>query len=302
MPSWLTASIVFMAWGAGVPAGAVAPGQRPAREQRDQQVIVSVLDRSGKPVSGLTPADFVVREDGVAREVLRVEQAATPMQIVVLVDTSSDMQLALQDLKPALRTFSRAIWAKSPDSDIALMEFGERPNQLGSPAKSPVALDPRIDNLFEHQGSGGYLLDALADAAHLLKARNAARPVVVVFSREATQEFSARRADQAEATVKDARLALWAIVLQENGAPNASDEARQRDLVLGDTAARSGGTREIVLHRMGLEPTFAQLADRLTGEYVVTYSRPDSLIPPTRIEVSVKREGARALATHWTGQ
>lgn len=297
----LTASVLGLGLAAGLSAAVAGQSQRPVRELRDQPVVVSVVDRDGKLVDGLTPTDFIVREDGVAREVIRVEKAGAPMQIVVLVDTSSDMQLPLEDLKPALKKFSHAIWAKNPDSDITLMEFGERPNQLVLRAKSPAVLDPAVDHLFEHQGSGGYLLDALNDAARLLKGRSAARPVVVVFGREDTQEFSAKRADQAEATLKDARVALWALVLQEHG-PNASDEARQRDLVLGDTSDKSGGTRETLLHRMAIDPSFTQLADRLTNAYVVTYSRPDSLIPPTKLEVSVKRDGARALATHWTGQ
>ena len=49
---------------------------------------VSVLDKAGAPVPDLGPADFIVREDNVAREVLRVAPATDPMQIAILVDNS----------------------------------------------------------------------------------------------------------------------------------------------------------------------------------------------------------------------
>ena len=50
---------------------------------------VSVLNEQGFPVPDLGPSDFIVREDGVAREVLRVAPAIEAMQIAVLVDNSA---------------------------------------------------------------------------------------------------------------------------------------------------------------------------------------------------------------------
>src|ERR1044071_3129282 len=47
---------------------------------------VSVVDKDGKPVASVAPEDLIVREDGVAREVLRVEPATDSMQVALLVD------------------------------------------------------------------------------------------------------------------------------------------------------------------------------------------------------------------------
>jgi VWFA-related protein len=293
-----SALVTAMALGVSPAAGPVA-GQRASREQ---QVVVAAVDKGGKAVPGLSAADFTVREDGVAREVLRVAQASAPMQIAILVDTSNDMQVVLQDVRRGLQAFARAIWAKSPESTIALMEIGERPRQIGSPTTDAKALDGNINALVEHSGAGTYLLDGLIETAAQLKNRQAERPVIVAFERDASQEFSTRLAAQVESAIKDAHATLWTLVLQEGDRPDTSNERRERDLALGDTAVHSGGARDVLLNRISIESRFAQLADRLTSQYAITYNRPESLIPPTRLEVTSKRAGVRIQAPQWTGQ
>ena len=67
---------------------------------------MSVVDKKGVPVTDVTPDDLVVREDGVAREILRVEPATDPMQVALLVDNS---QAATQaDPVPARRPSARS--------------------------------------------------------------------------------------------------------------------------------------------------------------------------------------------------
>jgi len=48
---------------------------------------------------------------------------------------------------------------------------------------------------------------------------------------------------------------------------------------------------------MALGGEFTKFADQLAGQYRVTYSRPDRLIPPDKVEVSVTRPGVQSRAT-----
>jgi hypothetical protein len=270
------------------------------RSTRQHQVTVSVLDRDGQPVPDMKPADFVVKEDGVAREVLKVETSSTPMQISVLVDTSAGTQLIMPDLRKAVQTFVGLVWSKSPESQIELREFGERPMQLVDFTKTPALIERGVGRLFEHPGSGAYMLEAIDDASKALKKREAERPVIAVFVNSDSPEFSNQQYAQIEDALKASKAALWAIVLGDR--PGGGSERRNREIVLGDVTTRSGGWREVVLDKMGLEREFEQLASRLTTQYVVTYSRPEELIPPSRLDVSVSRPNTQLIAPHWTGQ
>ena len=75
------------------------------RKSDEWTVYASVVDRTGTPVMGLSPADFAVRENGVAREILRVSPATDSLRIAVLVDTSQEMRNDLIDIRQSLRGF-----------------------------------------------------------------------------------------------------------------------------------------------------------------------------------------------------
>ena len=81
-----------------------------------------------------------------------------------------------------------------------------------------------------------------------------------------------------------------------------SSEARERALVLGDVTSWSGGTNTVILTPQALDGAFNSVAAQLTGRYLVTYGRPDSLVPPDRLEVEVKRRDVKVRATRWAGQ
>jgi VWFA-related protein len=252
---------------------------------------VGVVDAKGEPASGLQAADFQVREDGTAREVLKAGEATEPLTIALLVDDSQAMSPALQMVREALDGFIGALAGKA---EIALTTFGDRPEIAVDYTTDQKKLLNGAHHIFPRPGSGAYLMDALVEVSKGFQKREAKRPVIVVLAMDNETEFSNRHYQEVLADLDKSRAALHVITL---GMPNASatDEMRNRNTVIADGTARSGGRRDNVLALTGAAPRMKQLANELLHQYVVTYARPDTLIPPEKIEVTVKNP---ALTVH----
>jgi Ca-activated chloride channel family protein len=275
-----------------LPAGLRAQGHQ------DRQVYVSVVDANGEPVAGLTPTDFEVREDGAAREVLRVAPATGRMTIAVLIDDSQAATRAIPDIRKGLQSFVTAL---SKGNEISLITFGERPTILVDYTATLAQLTDGVNRLFARPGSGAYLLEAIVEASRGLKVRNAERPVIVAITTEG-QEFSNDYYAQVLDALHQSHASLNALILTNHAAASdTTDEARNRQIVLARGTASTGGSRQFLLSETAITSQLDLLARQLTHEYRLVYARPDSLIPPTKLEVSVRRHGLTARATTLAG-
>jgi hypothetical protein len=272
------------------------PG-RLAAQAIQRAMYVSVVNDAGAPVPDLGTADFVVREDNVAREVLRVEPAVDPMQIAVLVDTSAASRDNISHMRQALPAFVAAL-TDSPagqKNEVTIIAIGERPTVLADYSTNRAALQKGIDRIWSLHDSGAYLLDGIIEVCQGFKKRDAGRPVIVALTAEGP-EFSNRQHDQVVEPLKATGAAFNAVII---GRPSSSlsDEMRQRGLVLDEGTRMTGGARIEILAVESLGLKLKQLADQLTHQYKVTYARPQSLIPPERFAVSTSKPGLTARGT-----
>ena len=154
-------------------------------------MFVSVLDKNGAPVTGLTAGDFVVREDRIAREVVRAERATEPITMALLVDNSQDATPYIADIRRALKPFVKRLAGKNP---MALTVFGERPSIIVNYTLDAAALEKGVDRLFQVSGSGSYLLQAVQEICKGLAKRDFERAVILAIT-AGGPEFSDRHHD-----------------------------------------------------------------------------------------------------------
>jgi len=159
---------------------------------RTRDVYVAVVDSKGVPVTGLSAADFAVREDGTAREVLKAGPATEPMQIIVLIDDSAAATDAIQRMREGLTAFVDKLQGKA---EIGLVTIGERPTSLVQYTTDTAALKKGIGRLFARPGAGAYLLEGILETARGLEKRAPARPTIVALTTEGV-EFSNLQHDQ----------------------------------------------------------------------------------------------------------
>jgi len=280
MPSLksLTVALAFtaLAW----PAMALAQSQ-------ERTIYASVLDRSGAPVADLTAANFKVREDGAAREVLRAGPATEPLRIAVLVDTSQASEPYIGDLRTGLKEFFSAMQGKG---EMALIGFGERPTVLVDYTRDTARLEAGIGRVFAQQTSAAYLLDAIIEVSRGLQARESARSAIVVITTQGP-EYSVRDYRTVLDELQAADTTLHTFVLTRRP-PNLMNQAeRDREFTIDNGAALTGGQREDLFTSMALRTRLAFLAAELKNQYRIVYARPERLIGPEKVEVSVDKSG-----------
>jgi hypothetical protein len=265
-----------------------------ARQAQERIVYVSIIDQATElPVPNLGPEAFVVREDGVGREVLRVTPATTPMPVAIVVDNSQAMQPHITELRKSLSTFMAGIDGVGP---VSLVTVADRPTIALGYTTSLKEMLAAANRLFHSPTSGATLLDAISDVAKGLLKREADRTAIVVVTGEFT-DYSHLHYQEVLKDLRASGAALHTVVLTNPEQSLTNEEARNRATVLDRGPRESGGVRTDVLTSMSFEPRLKILAARLKSQYRVVYARPTSLIPPEKIEVSSAKPGLDARGT-----
>jgi VWFA-related protein len=279
----LTLAIAFLA-----AAGLCLPATPALRAQtpRERTMYVSAVDEKGAPVEGLGPNDFIIREDGASREVLRVSRAIEPIDIAILVDNSAASEQLIPRVREALRPF---IAKMAAGNQIAIIGLADRPTILVNYTANPTLLEKGIGLLWPQTRAGSTLLDAIYEVSRGLEKRETPRAVIIPVITDGA-DFANRQYEQVMEEVKRAGVAIHAVTVGDFNSID-HEELRNRGRVLAEGTRDSGGQRLNLLTPMSVQQTLDRLARELSSQYKVVYGHPESLIPPTKIEVSARRPG-----------
>jgi len=70
--------------------------------------------------------------------------------------------------------------------------------------------------------------------------------------------------------------------------------------VLGDVTADSGGMNKVILTPQAIDGAFSTVGSIISSRYLVTYVRPDALVPPDKLEVTTSRKDVKLFSSKWT--
>jgi VWFA-related protein len=265
---------------------------------------VTVVNDKGMAVPDLTPADFEVKEDGKARDVLKVEQLAEPLSVAILLD---DKGSDINEIRAALAGFVRRVQGRAEVSLVTVVPTAMTVFDYTSSLPTMMAGIQRL--VWRAGQAGGLLLGAVADAADNLKQREVARPVIVVITFEGDEARSHRPAKTILAALERSRASLHVVAI---GKPTLRRMARaptedvqgdewvvdeqNRNAVLGDGPKQSGGRRHELTAAPGLGKALEEVADDLLNQYTLVYAGGSEARPSRKLSVSVRRRGVTVRA------
>jgi hypothetical protein len=242
----------------------------------------------------------VVREDRVAREVLRVTPATGAFPITVLVDTSAAAEPAVPDLRAALTAFRTTLGALGP---VALIGYGERPTVLAQFSSDPAVFAAGVDRVFARPNAGATLLEAVSESAAGMARRESERAAIVVLA-AGGRELSTLHAASVMTPLRQSGTTFHAVTLLTAGPDRNrfTDGERQRDSLLDRAVRETGGSRHNVVATQGFADAMRTVARLLAHQFRVVYARPPSLLPPETFEVRAAAQGFVAYGTTARGQ
>ena len=282
-----------MALSAGLPSG-VDVSLRSVHAQNVQRLMyVSVDDEDGVPVAGLDETNFVVLEDGVEQRILRARRATAPMQIAVLIDTSTAARQVLSEFRSGLATFVENL---SAGNEIALYTFGGPRFVLVAATVDADRLRDGIAQLSTRPQAASYLLGALSDTARGFLDRDAPRPVIVTLTTNGV-DFSDEDPEEVARLLQAEGIPMHAVVVRTASirmrftdtfglAAMPSWANRGRDHVLDAGPRRTGGVRIDLSVRSGIGAAMRRLAAELTNQYEVLFTGGTALMP-RQVQVGV---------------
>jgi len=292
-PPALALAIVLLV----IAAALVWPGALQAQGPRERTLYVSAVDDEGEPVEGLGPSDFVVREDGRRREVLRVTPATEPIDIALLVDNSAAASDEITFMRDAVRAF---VAKMAPGNRIALIALADRPTVFVEYTSDVERLNAGIGRLFSMSQSGMTLLDGIAETSRGLERREGERAAIIPVVTDGV-EFTNRYSRDVVRALTEAGAALHAVTIGPFYYAE-EHEVRERSLLLDQGPKATGGQRISLLAPHALSTTMGRLARELSAQYKVVYGRPDSLFGGDEIEVTSARPGVTMRGTLARGE
>lgn len=200
-----------------VPAGPPAPDPPFRFEGRVDLVNVSVtvVDREGRFVPGLTQGDFTVYEDGRPQPITYFSAERVPVSLGVVLDTSGSMAgEKIQSARSALDRFLRVLL--DGDDEVFLIRFSDRPTLLQDWTQDRLLLTRALERIAPNGATALY--DALAEALPLAQAGSRRKKALLVIS-DGNDTSSATRLRDLRQQIRESEVLVYAIGIDGEAEP-----------------------------------------------------------------------------------
>jgi VWFA-related protein len=283
------ARAALLAFAACSQAAGAAAQTPPTFSAGVEAIRVDVLVMDGdRPVRGLGPADFEVRDQGVLQEVAFVTAEKLPLNVILALDASESV--AGEPLAH-LRAASRALLERlQPQDQAALVTFSHQVT-LQEELTGDVA---RVGRSLEKVVARGHtaVMDA-SYAAIMLAEADVGRDLLIVFS-DGLDTASWLTEKQVLEAARRADVVVYTVALRGQDRP---DFLRELSLVTGGSLLEVDSSRD-------LGAAFLRVLDEFRQRYLISYSPqgvPAAGWHPLTVTVKGRRATVKARAGYMGG-
>ena len=270
------------------------------RAEVDQVVLyAAVYDDTGELVSGLTPEDFIILEDGIEVEITYFGQDDVPSTSGIVMDKSGSMR-AKQDL--AHRATKLFLALSHPDNEHFLVMFDNDVNLEEDFTRDPEDIRDMLDNTVV--GGGTALYDGIYLALEKAQTGSEAKKVVTVFTDGEDKDSYYRHEELLKKIARSNDVQLYVVALLDQALSrdrgffgvfkSQYDKVRATvDAISGQSGAKVYFPEE--LHE--LNDVFRRIAGELRNQYRIAYITPNPLKNGgwRTIEVRLRNPGEKQL-------
>lgn len=259
------------------------------------QVVVSVSAKDGVLVRDLDVRDFVVRENGKPRRIetfLRTSDVAdsdrAPVELVLLLDTSTSMSAELKRARDVIVDFARAVPSFARGRILA---FDRDAYDRGFDTQSVAAVTDAMIRM--KGGAGTRIFDAVADGAGLVSQQRGRR-VMVLFS-DGDDSTSRRSLVDAVRALQEAEVTCYVVSYAPRLATFGSGGGRYKDLARDaqrtlETLARDSGGFVVDGTSQDVVAQLKRIVDDIAAMYVIGFvAEPSTKVEHRRLKVEISR-------------
>jgi Ca-activated chloride channel homolog len=219
----------------------------------------AVHDERGRPVNGLTAADFAVTEDGVPQEIDLASNDIVPASYTLLVDSSQSMSRRMDFVRDAARELPAKL---RPDDRVSVVPFSTTLGALTGPTLDRDTIAGAIDAINAKGGTA--ILDCLTQAVRQLR-HDQGRQIIVLIT-DGYDENSHISFDDALDAVRASKATVYVIAI--SGVAGVS--LKGEDL-LKRLASETGGRAFFPAREFQLADVHGLIAADVQQRYVLSY-------------------------------
>lgn len=232
---------------------------------------VTVMDRGARFVPDLQPADFVVYEDGVKQQVQFFESTHVPVDLIVLIDTSTSMRDKLDAVHAAASAFLKTL---RPEDRGAVVSFASTVSVLQPLTSDQGLLQAAISST---HASGNTCLNnavyiALKQFGQAARQDGEVRRQAIVMLSDGADTASLVSFDDVLGLARLMGVSIYTVSLQDG---QRQAVYRGRDLEDADyvlkALARETGAQAFFPAPAGLKGVYASIASELASQYSIGY-------------------------------